>query len=158
MARFSALLALCAAAATVSATPVVVRDTPVSLPLARHFNVTGSAKIVDLDRARAQVLRNVGHSGSARRKRVNGAAVAVNEQTHYSVLVGIGSAHPQEMYNLLLDTGSANLIIGGGGKPFKKSKSTYTYDATVVRPTRRRGRRRARGAGMWMADLVSRRP
>ncbi|KAM5531862.1 hypothetical protein V8D89_014492 [Ganoderma adspersum] len=130
MARFSALFALCAAATAVSASPFVVRDTPVSLPIARRFNATGSAKIVELDRARAQVLKNFGHAG-AHSKRGSDGAVVVNEQTHFSVLVGIGSAHPQETYNLLLDTGSANLIIGGG-KRYRKSSTTQTFEATVA--------------------------
>lgn len=134
MARFSALLALCFAA-TVSASPfVTVRDTPVTLPLARHFNATGSAKIVELDRARAQFLKGVGHAGSAtaNEKRVSAPNVAaVNEQTHYTVLVGVGSGSPQTEYSLLLDTGSANIVIGGG-KEFVKTSTSKDTGNTVV--------------------------
>ncbi len=133
MARFSALLALCAAAtaASASATPFVVRDSPVTLPLARRFNATGSAKIAELDRARAQALKNVGHAGGGHAKRATPSVVAVNEQTHYTVLVGVGSGTPQTEYNLLLDTGSANLVIGGG-KAYVQTSTSQDTGNTVV--------------------------
>lgn len=136
MARFSALLALCAAAtAAVSASPfMTVRDTPVTLPLARRFNATGSAKIVELDRARAQFLKGVGHAGStsSNAKRADVPNVeAVNEQTHYTVLVGVGSGTPQTEYNLLLDAGSANIVIGGG-KEFVKTSTSKDTGNTVA--------------------------
>ncbi|KAM5531854.1 hypothetical protein V8D89_014484 [Ganoderma adspersum] len=130
MARFSALLVLCAAATVTSASPFVVRDTPVTLPLARHFNTTGSAKIVELDRARAQALKDVGQA-SVHSKRCTPSVMAVNEQTHYTVLVGVGSASPQTEYNMLLDTGSANLVIGGG-KAYVQTSTSRDTGSTVA--------------------------
>ncbi|KAI1796356.1 acid protease [Ganoderma leucocontextum] len=131
MARFSVLLALCAAATAASTTPFVVRDTPVTLPLARRFNFTGSSKIVELDRARAQVLKAVGHA-NANAKRAVPSVMAVNEQTHYTVLVGVGASTPQTMYNMLLDTGSANMVIGGGKAYDKTSTSKDTGNTVAV--------------------------
>ena len=60
MARFSTLLALCVAAAAVSATPVVVRDSPVSLPLARRFKTTGAGAILAADKARGFTVTDNG--------------------------------------------------------------------------------------------------
>ena len=51
---FVALLTL---ALTVAATPVVVRDTPVSLSFAKHVNTTGTASILHRDQARAKHLK-----------------------------------------------------------------------------------------------------
>ena len=131
MARFSALFALCAVVTAASASPFVVRDTPVTLPLARRFNVTGSAKIVELDRARAQALKDVGLA-SGRSKRSVPSVMAVNEQTHYTVLVGVGSASPQTEYNMLLDMSSAALVIGGG-KAYVQTSTSKDTGSTVVR-------------------------
>nr|VWO97073.1 Uncharacterized protein [Ganoderma boninense] len=131
MTRFSALVALCAAATTVSASPFVVRDTPVTLPIARRFNATGSAKIVELDRARAQMLKNVRHAGGESKRSVP-SVMAVNEQTHYTVLVGIGSASPQTEYNMLLDMGSANVVVGGGKTYVQTSTSKDTGDTVAA--------------------------
>lgn len=53
-----ALVSLCALA--VAASPTVVRDSPiVSLPIARRFNLTGSSKLIELDRARVKSLKGV---------------------------------------------------------------------------------------------------
>ena len=150
MARFSALLALCAAATATAASavpaapPLVVRDAPISLPLARRLNATGAAKIVELDRARAQALKSVGHT-DGKAKRCEPSAAAVNEQTHYTVLVGVGSASPQTMYNLLLDTGSANMVIGGGKAYAQTATSKDTGNTVVSRRARAICRSRARG-------------
>lgn len=41
---------------TTSSTPLVARNT-VAIPLARHFNFTGAAKLLEIDQARAKALR-----------------------------------------------------------------------------------------------------
>ena len=129
MARFPTLLALCAAAAAATASPVVVRDSPVSLPLARRIALTGSAKIVELDQARAALLKNVGHGkGTAESKRAPDLR-AVNALTHYTVEVGIGS--PATTYTLLVDTGSANTFIGVSKAYNKTSTSKDTGNSVV---------------------------
>lgn len=88
----AALLSLCALA--VSATPLVVRDSIVSVPVARRFNSTGAATILEIDQARASVLREVALSGQSR----SGSAVqtlftdpATNGLVDYTVQVGVGS-------------------------------------------------------------------
>lgn len=142
MARFSTLLALCMAAAAVSASPVVIRDSPISLPLARRFKETGPSAILAADRARAQVLKNVGHAkGSNASKRAD--VSVTNANTYYAVEVGIGS--PATTYTLLVDTGSSNTFVGAGKQYVQTSTSQDTGNTVVSPPPcfrRRRGRHR----------------
>ena len=129
MARFSTLFALCIAATAATASPIVVRDSPVSLPLARRVAFTGSAKIVELDQARAALLKNVGHGkGSSESKRAPDLQ-AVNALTHYTVEVGIGS--PATTYTLVVDTGSANTFIGVS-KAYNKTSTSRDTGHSVV--------------------------
>lgn len=128
MARFSTLLALCMAAAAVSATPVVVRDSPVSLPLARRFKTTGAGAILAADKARAQLLKNVGHGkGGNNSKRAD--VSVTNANTYYAVDVGIGS--PATTYTLLVDTGSSNTFIGADKEYVQTSTSQDTGNTVV---------------------------
>ena len=98
-----------------------------SLPLARRVAYTGAAKIVEQDQARAALLKNVGHGKGAQAKRAD--LEAVNQLTHYTVEVGIGS--PATTYTLLVDTGSANTWIGAG-KAYVKTGSSVDTGRTVV--------------------------
>lgn len=50
------LLLLCVLAVT--AKPVVVRDSPITLPIVRKLNLKGEATIADIDRARVQGFRD----------------------------------------------------------------------------------------------------
>ena len=48
------------------ATPLAIRDSPVTLPITRHYNFTRGVKIADSDRSRFRLLRDrhpvkVGH-------------------------------------------------------------------------------------------------
>ena len=52
-------------ALTIAASPVVVRNSPVSVPLARRFNVTGAKNVLAADQARAKFLK--GGAKSARK-------------------------------------------------------------------------------------------
>lgn len=56
------LIATLTLALVCAASPVVVRDNLVKLPMARRFNSTGVAKLVELDRARAQTLKTSSQS------------------------------------------------------------------------------------------------
>ena len=128
MARFSTLLALVMAAAAVSASPVVVRDSPISLPIARRFKETGPGAILAADKARAQVLKNVAHAkGSNASKRAD--VLVSNANTYYSVQVGVGS--PATTYTLLVDTGSSNTFVGAGQQYVQTSTSQDTGNTVV---------------------------
>ena len=41
-----------------AASPLVVRQNPITLPLARHFNFTGTKTIKELDQARAKAFKS----------------------------------------------------------------------------------------------------
>lgn len=69
----SSLLTTLLLALTVAASPVVIRNPPVTLKLSKRFNVTGTLNILQRDQARARVLRA---RGEARR---NGKRAVVNE-------------------------------------------------------------------------------
>lgn len=45
-------------AASAIASPLVIRDNPITLPIARHYNFTNGVKIADSDRARFRLLRD----------------------------------------------------------------------------------------------------
>lgn len=51
---FVALLTL---ALAVAANPIVIRDSLVTIPFAKHVNLTGSANLVQSDQARAKALK-----------------------------------------------------------------------------------------------------
>lgn len=55
----SLLATLCFALAVAAAGPVVIRDSPISLPIAKRVNFTGPASLHGRDQARIQHLRRV---------------------------------------------------------------------------------------------------
>ena len=139
MARLSALLALTAAAVAVSANPIVVRDSPITLSIARRFNTTGVVNVLEADLARAKVLKARGQAAHAAAPLTARSAVNVaitNTAVVYSASVGVGS--PATTYDLLIDTGSSNTWVGAG-KSYVKTKTSVDTGNTVVsfpRPTR----------------------
>ncbi|GJE97843.1 aspartic peptidase A1 [Phanerochaete sordida] len=103
-------LALCAAAS-----PVTIRSAPISIPLARQFNLTGAKTVLELDQARARFLKH--GSASKSKTRAKGAAATgavtvpvTNGVVTYTVAVDVGS--PATTYNLIVDTGSSNTWVG----------------------------------------------
>ena len=141
MARLSSLLLLCAATATaitgtVSASPTVVRDSPVSLPFARRFKFSRASTLIAQDRARARVLKTLGHgkgaSGASLDLKLTRAAdvLVSNQATKYTVDVGVGT--PPTNYTLLIDTGSSNTFVGTG-KAYVKTASSQDTGNYVVR-------------------------
>ncbi|KAI1786212.1 acid protease [Ganoderma leucocontextum] len=125
MARLSVLLAIAAAAVAISAKPVVIRDSPVTLPIARHFNFTGAANIL-----------------KATRRKLSAASVGVgkvfadidvpvtNAVVTYTASVGVGT--PPTSYDLIIDTGSSNTWVGAGKAYVQTSSSVDTGDEVEV--------------------------
>ena len=145
LARLSALLAFTAAAVTVAAKPIVVRDSPVSLPIARRFNLTGVPSILKQDQARAKALKGRSQSSKAKGPSLKQAAIfnvdATNQAVDYVVSVGVGT--PPTFYDLLIDTGSSNTWVGSQTltNPFVGSGTTQpTGDLVVCSPKLRTGR------------------
>ena len=58
LARLLPIVALAVSAAI--ATPVLVRDSPITLAVARRFNATGAKNIIELDQTRAKFLKSGG--------------------------------------------------------------------------------------------------
>ncbi len=135
MARLSALLALTVAAVAVSATPIVIRDAPVTLSIARRFNTTGVANLLKADQSRAKVLKARSQANIASSNAVDAVLAtdvdvpATNVAVVYTASVGIGS--PATTYDLLIDTGSSNTWIGAGKSYVKTSTSVDTGSKVV---------------------------
>ncbi|KAG6873821.1 hypothetical protein C0992_008371, partial [Termitomyces sp. T32_za158] len=109
----SSLLTTLLLALTVSANPIVVRDSPVKLPLARRLNLTSVHNLVRHDLARAKHLRA---RAEALSKGVSPASDVIidepvdNQAVSYIASVGVGS--PATTYELIIDTGSSNTWVG----------------------------------------------
>ena len=129
----TALLALCAAAIAAvslpaSASPTIVRRSPVTLPIARRLNVTGAANILALDQARAKQLKSISisssssSSGTSFKKAASAFdVIATNGAVDYTASVGVGT--PPTFYDLLIDTGSSNTWLGAGQSYVQTSSS-----------------------------------
>ncbi|KAM5546169.1 hypothetical protein V8D89_000295 [Ganoderma adspersum] len=139
MARLSALLAVASAAVAIGAKPVVVRDSPVTLPIARRFNLTGAANILKSDQARAKVLK--ARSQASKESPVSSAAVSklfardvdvavTNGAVTYTASVGVGT--PPTSYDLIIDTGSSNTWVGAGKAYVATNSSVDTGDEVEV--------------------------
>jgi hypothetical protein len=77
----------------IAANSVVIRQGPVSLPLARHINVTGPNDLVQKDRARAQnLVANIqAKAGVARGPGTVVSVGVTNVGVTYEVTVGVGN-------------------------------------------------------------------
>ncbi|KAI1786271.1 family A1 protease [Ganoderma leucocontextum] len=127
MVLFSFLTALCtgALAMGVPATPIVVHDAVVTLPLARRFNATGTRNVLTHDQARAKALR----MRSSQEQWPGDVNVPVEDFiTTYTADVLIGT--PPTSYSLLVDTGSANTWVGAG-KAYAKTSSSVDIGESV---------------------------
>ncbi|CCM01028.1 uncharacterized protein FIBRA_03076 [Fibroporia radiculosa] len=118
MALGSSFLAILVLTLAVAASPLEARNGRVSLPLARRTNSTGVTNVLARDQARAQFLKNRGHSDLRSR---SGSIAAVNLVDTYVVSVGIGE--PATDYTLIVDTGSSNTWVGAN-KAFVATPNT----------------------------------
>ena len=100
----AALLATVTLALSAAANPIVVRDSIVSLPLAKRFNFTSSASILEHDQARAKGLKAFGSAKAAARlgKRASVLSVpAVNEVVNYALNVSEMTTSSDNVLTLL---------------------------------------------------------
>jgi hypothetical protein len=81
-------------AVSVAANPIVVRKAPISLPFARHLNITGAQDVVLKDQARAKNLIS-GSKASAASPDAAGGVSATNVGVVYEASVGVGSPPTQ---------------------------------------------------------------
>ncbi|KAI0942955.1 hypothetical protein AcV7_002235 [Taiwanofungus camphoratus] len=124
--------------------PVVLQQSPVTLPFARRLNLTGSGtNLVQLDRSRARALltKAQGNSVSAQGKSVF-TIPSTSQAVSYVTSVGIGD--PPTYYTLLIDTGSSNTWVGAN-QPYVVSNTTVpTLDTVSV----------TYGSGYYFGDEV----
>ncbi|KAI0081062.1 acid protease [Panus rudis PR-1116 ss-1] len=117
---------------SVAANPVVVRDSPVTLQVAKRFNFTGISNLLQKDQARAKGLRQLAQAklnGKLREDAVISVPVT-NQAVDYVANVGVGS--PATTYSLLIDTGSSNTWVGAGKAYVRTSASQQTNDRVSV--------------------------
>ncbi|KAM5546221.1 hypothetical protein V8D89_000347 [Ganoderma adspersum] len=91
---------------------VVTRSTsPVTLALTKQFNLTGAAKMIEIDQARAKALKARTKASTTRARQATPTSFPLtNQLVYYSTPVGIGS--PPKTYQLIIDTGSSNTWVG----------------------------------------------
>ncbi|KZS98725.1 acid protease [Sistotremastrum niveocremeum HHB9708] len=136
MAKFYLLFSVLCTASVVFASPVVqIRDSFITVPIARKFAAAGSRNFVEADRARALALISRGKANAAARARgLSNAAVGAdpvsNQAVTYFASVGVGS--PPTQYELIVDTGSSNTWIGANKSYVKTSTSVDTENAVSV--------------------------
>nr|VWP02631.1 Plp [Ganoderma boninense] len=111
---------------------VVRRDAlPVTLPFARRLNLTGTAKLLELDQARARAFKTRA-AGTKLRERAVFDAPATNQAVDYTTTVGVGN--PPTNFTLLIDTGSSNTWVGAQllTNPFVPTSSAETGNLVEV--------------------------
>ncbi|KAH0591109.1 hypothetical protein H2248_001212 [Termitomyces sp. 'cryptogamus'] len=119
---------------TVSANPIVVRESQVKLPLSRRLNVTSVHNLLRHDVARAKFLRAraeaklSGTSAFDTRADVN--EQVDNQAVTYIAAVGVGS--PATTYDLLVDTGSSNTWVGATRAYVRTGTSVQTNNRVSV--------------------------
>ncbi|KAJ3554982.1 hypothetical protein NM688_g2820 [Phlebia brevispora] len=116
-------------AATVTATPIAVRQSAITLPFAKVVDTTGTTNIITSDQARFEALKDYGSAIAL--NSINGLPPvnypATNEFIQYLSWVNddVGIGTPPHYYNLTVDTGSANTWAGANpNRPFVITSST----------------------------------
>ncbi|OJT05192.1 Polyporopepsin [Trametes pubescens] len=125
LARLLPIVAL--AVAAVVTKPVVVRDSPISLAVARRFNATAAPNILKADQARAKALKQQAQGKTTSLKAAQAALIDVpvtNGAVTYTASVGVD--------DLIVDTGSSNTWVGAGTAYVQTSSSVDTGDEVEV--------------------------
>ncbi|KAH9894850.1 aspartic proteinase from Irpex Lacteus [Cubamyces lactineus] len=142
--RLSLLYSLLLVTSYWHATAVVLQATPetpaissmVTLPIAKRFNFTGPAKMLQQDQARARNLHGRGilargAGTTLQALSTDGRSIpAENLLASYVVTVNIGS--PPNSYELIVDTGSSNTWIGAGRTYVQTVNATRTSNNMTI--------------------------
>lgn len=83
---FSRLFITVTLALLAASSPLVVRNSPVSIPLARRFNVTGAKNILAADQARAKFLKS-GTKSAQKAAASSGSLPVTNGAVTYTAAV-----------------------------------------------------------------------
>ncbi|GLB35829.1 putative peptidase A1 [Lyophyllum shimeji] len=128
----ASLLSTLLLALAVAANPIVIRDSPVTLPLARRLNTTSIHNLLRHDQSRAKALRaraEAKASGNFHTDAIINEPVD-NQAVTYIASVGVGS--PATTYSLLIDTGSSNTWVGATKAYVRTSTSQQTSNRVSV--------------------------
>ncbi|RDB29357.1 Polyporopepsin [Hypsizygus marmoreus] len=119
-------------ALAVSANPIIVNRSPITLPIARRVNVTSVHNLVrhDLSRAKALRARAEAKAGGDFHIDVVISEAVDNQAVTYVAAVGVGS--PATTYDLLIDTGSSNTWVGATQNYVRTSTSVQTSNRVSV--------------------------
>lgn len=124
----ASLLTTLLLALSIAASPVEIRNSPVTLPIARRLNTSGGTiNLLQHDQSRAAALKSVGGDTLNRR---TGSIAVTNDAVSYIAAVGVGS--PATTYNLIVDTGSSNTWVGASTPYVKTSTSVNTGQPVAV--------------------------
>ncbi|KAG2044363.1 aspartic peptidase domain-containing protein [Suillus americanus] len=116
------LLTILLLSLSIAASPVEIRDSLITLPIARKLNVfDGTTNFLQYDKARVTALKD---------GRQIGSTAVINEASYYIAAVGVGS--PATTYNLIVDTGSSNTWVGANTAYVKTSTSVNTGQPVEV--------------------------
>ncbi|PIL28666.1 hypothetical protein GSI_08710 [Ganoderma sinense ZZ0214-1] len=114
---------------------VITRGTsPVTLALTKHYNLTETSKIIELDQARAKgLIERAKTSASDSQLAGTSNVPSVSQGVFYSTTVGIGN--PPKNYELIIDTGSSNTWVGAQTltKPFVPTTSRFDRSFVLIR-------------------------
>ncbi|KAK2465527.1 hypothetical protein APHAL10511_002419 [Amanita phalloides] len=114
-------------ALAIAANGAAINTAPTKLTLSRHFNMTGTQNILQLDQARARDLKN----RATAKNTVSAATEPItNQAVIYTASVGVGS--PPTDYTLIVDTGSSNTWVGAVTPYTPTSTSKQTTDKVSV--------------------------
>lgn len=136
---FTRLLITVSLALASAASPLVIRNSPITLPLTRRMNVTGTKNILERDQVRAKGLR-AGRSTKIPSSTKEAAAAAstfpvpaTNLATIYTAEVLVGSS--AQAFNLIIDTGSSNTWVGADLGNALRDTSTTRETGELVEVT-----------------------
>ncbi|KAG6875927.1 hypothetical protein C0992_001703 [Termitomyces sp. T32_za158] len=119
---------------TVSANPIVVRESQVKLPLARRLNVTSVHNLLRHDVDRAKFLRARAEAKLSGASDFHTQAVinepVDNQAVTYIASIGVGN--PATTYELIVDTGSSNTWVGATQPYIVTGTSIETADSVAV--------------------------
>jgi cathepsin E len=115
----------------VSANPIVVQKSPVTLPISRRVNLSSVHNLLRHDQSRAKALKA---KGAAKASGLEDRSVidepVDNQAVTYIASVSVGS--PATTFDLLIDTGSSNTWVGAGTKFTATTTSTNTKQPVSV--------------------------
>ncbi|KAG1780199.1 aspartic peptidase domain-containing protein [Suillus placidus] len=126
----ASLLTTLLLALSIAASPVEIRDSPITLPITRRLNTSGGTiNLLQRDQSRATALKTASRNALGRRA---GSIPVTNDAVIYIAAVGVGVGSPATTYNLIVDTGSSNAWVDATTPYAMTSTSVNTCQPVVV--------------------------